>query len=149
MLTDAASIFSLRMLYSRVHAIVADGRPGCSCIQCRTFITDLGKMGFVWQFITLAGFHCDSLGIDLFAKDYSERGMLAYVEGIQRMERKHKVRAWGAAWCSVSSRVQQSCFSAIVLEDSWACIVLGIWGGSRTTAFGRCGRCSLTPSHLE
>jgi isocitrate lyase len=55
-------------------------------------------MGFVWQFITLAGFHCDSLGIDLFAKDYSERGMLAYVEGIQRMERKHKVRAWGAAW---------------------------------------------------
>lgn len=51
-------------------------------------------MGFVWQFITLAGFHCDSLSIDLFAKDYSERGMLAYVEGIQRMERKHKVRTY-------------------------------------------------------
>lgn len=66
-------------------------KAGMNDEEIRTFITDLGKMGFVWQFITLAGFHCDSLGIDLFAKDYSERGMLAYVETIQRMERKHKV----------------------------------------------------------
>ena len=26
------------------------------------------KLGFCWQFITLAGFHCDALSIDLFAK---------------------------------------------------------------------------------
>ncbi|ORZ31584.1 isocitrate lyase [Catenaria anguillulae PL171] len=57
----------------------------------RTYVTNLGKLGFVWQFITLAGFHSDALGIDLFARDYAKRGMLAYVEGIQRKEREHGV----------------------------------------------------------
>ena len=36
-------------------------------------------------------FHSDSLITDLFAKDYSQRGMLAYVQGIQRQERINKV----------------------------------------------------------
>merc|ERR1712032_1017537 len=31
--------------------------------QMETFIWDLGKMGYCWQFITLAGFHMDALGI--------------------------------------------------------------------------------------
>ncbi|KAI8846473.1 isocitrate lyase [Chytridium lagenaria] len=64
---------------------------GMSDNQIRTFIDDLGKLGFVWQFITLAGFHSDALITDLFARDYASRGMLAYVEGIQRMERKNGV----------------------------------------------------------
>ena len=34
---------------------------------------------YVWQFITLAGFHSDALITDIFAKDYAKRGMLAYV----------------------------------------------------------------------
>jgi isocitrate lyase len=59
--------------------------------EIRTFIADLGKMGFVWQFITLAGFHSTALVVDKFAKDYATRGMLAYVEGIQRQEREHGV----------------------------------------------------------
>lgn len=37
--------------------------------QMESFIWDLAKLGFCWQFITLAGFHCDALSIDLFAKD--------------------------------------------------------------------------------
>merc|ERR1711988_878047 len=56
--------------------------------QMETFIKDLGKLGYTWQFITLAGFHCNALGIDNFAKDYAKRGMRAYVEGIQREERR-------------------------------------------------------------
>jgi isocitrate lyase len=32
-------------------------------------------LGFCWQFITLAGFHCDALSIDLFAK--AQQGTLA------------------------------------------------------------------------
>lgn len=56
-----------------------------------TFVDDLAKLGYVWQFITLAGFHSDSLGISTFAKDYAKRKMLAYVEGVQRQERIHKV----------------------------------------------------------
>merc|ERR1719473_383212 len=64
---------------------------GMTDAQMESFIWDLAKLGFCWQFITLAGFHCDSLSIDLFSKDYAKRGALAYVEGIQRMERKFGV----------------------------------------------------------
>ncbi|KAI9298699.1 isocitrate lyase [Neoconidiobolus thromboides FSU 785] len=59
--------------------------------QIESFITDLGRLGYVWQFITLAGFHANSLAIDLFARDFANRGMLAYVETIQRKERHYGV----------------------------------------------------------
>ncbi|KAL8153176.1 hypothetical protein V2J09_010936 [Rumex salicifolius] len=64
---------------------------GMSDDQMREFIPRIGKLGFCWQFITLAGFHADALVIDTFAKDYAARGMLAYVERIQREERSHAV----------------------------------------------------------
>jgi isocitrate lyase len=60
---------------------------GMTDAQIESFISDLGKLGFVWQFITLAGFHSDALGIDTFARDYAKRGMAAYVQGVQREER--------------------------------------------------------------
>ncbi|KAI8622520.1 isocitrate lyase [Chytriomyces sp. MP71] len=60
---------------------------GMSDAQIGSYIDDLGKLGFVWQFITLAGFHSNALISDNFAKDYAKRGMLAYVQGIQRQER--------------------------------------------------------------
>jgi len=59
--------------------------------QMESFIWDLAKLGYCWQFITLAGFHCDALSIDLFARDYAKRGAAAYVQLIQRKEREHKV----------------------------------------------------------
>eukprot|EP00474_Spongospora_subterranea_P010936 CRZ11394.1 hypothetical protein [Spongospora subterranea] len=55
--------------------------------QIASFQDELGREGYVWHFITLAGFHCDALSIDLFAKDYAKRKMLAYVQGVQRKER--------------------------------------------------------------
>jgi isocitrate lyase len=66
------------------------------------FIWELGKMGFVWQFITLAGFHSDALMVTNFARAYAKRGMQAYVTMIQRPEREHKVstlthQAWSGA----------------------------------------------------
>jgi isocitrate lyase len=64
---------------------------GMTDAQIQEFIKDLGKMGFCWQFITLAGFHSNALGIDTFAKDYAERGMAAYVQGVQRLERERGV----------------------------------------------------------
>merc|ERR1719163_745113 len=64
---------------------------GMTDAQMESFVWDLAKMGFCWQFITLAGFHCNALSIDIFARDYSKRGALAYVEMIQRQERKHGV----------------------------------------------------------
>ena len=38
---------------------------GMTDAQMESFIWDLAKLGFCWQFITLAGFHCDVLSIDL------------------------------------------------------------------------------------
>jgi isocitrate lyase len=55
------------------------------------FIPHVAKLGYVWQFITLAGFHADALVTDTFARDFARRGMLAYVERIQREERNNGV----------------------------------------------------------
>lgn len=59
--------------------------------EMKDFIPRIAKLGFCWQFITLAGFHADALVVDTFAKDYARRGMLAYVERIQREERNNGV----------------------------------------------------------
>merc|ERR1712050_181689 len=64
---------------------------GMTDAQMESFIWDLAKLGFVWQFITLAGFHSDALAIDLFAQEYKTKGAAAYVQLIQREERKHGV----------------------------------------------------------
>lgn len=42
------------------------------------FQKELGKMGFKFQFITLAGFHATNHAVFQFAKGYKEQGMLAY-----------------------------------------------------------------------
>lgn len=59
--------------------------------QIAAFQDDLGKEGYVWQFITLAGFHGNALQVDRFAKAFAEKKMLAYVQMIQRKERTHGV----------------------------------------------------------
>merc|ERR1712066_1175908 len=64
---------------------------GMTEAQMESFIFDLAKLGYCWQFITLAGFHCDALSIDNFAKAYATKGAGAYVQLIQREERKNGV----------------------------------------------------------
>src|SRR4051812_27068634 len=59
--------------------------------QIGSFQDELGAAGFVWQFITVAGFHANGLIADTLAKDFSQRRMLAYVNRIQREEGKAKV----------------------------------------------------------
>ncbi|OBZ68730.1 Isocitrate lyase [Grifola frondosa] len=53
----------------------------------KDYVWALGKLGFVWQFITLAGLHSNAYISDLFAKTFATEGMKAYVELIQRRER--------------------------------------------------------------
>mmetsp|Transcript_29781 Transcript_29781/g.89600 ORF Transcript_29781/g.89600 Transcript_29781/m.89600 type:complete len:336 (+) Transcript_29781:204-1211(+) len=55
--------------------------------QIEAFTGDLAEAGYVWQFITLAGFHSNGLATHNFVRDYASRGMRAYVETIQRAER--------------------------------------------------------------
>jgi len=42
------------------------------------FQKELGKLGFKFQFITLAGFHTTNFAVFDFAKEYKEKGMLAF-----------------------------------------------------------------------
>lgn len=44
------------------------------------FQSELGAMGFKYQFVTLAGFHALNHSMFTLAKDYAERGMAAYSE---------------------------------------------------------------------
>jgi isocitrate lyase len=64
---------------------------GMNDAQMQSYIPDLANMGYCWQFITLAGFHSNALVVDTFARDFAQRGMLAYVQDIQRQERTHGV----------------------------------------------------------
>eukprot|EP00300_Choanocystis_sp_HF-7_P030373 c39197_g1_i1.p1 GENE.c39197_g1_i1~~c39197_g1_i1.p1 ORF type:complete len:556 (+),score=119.53 c39197_g1_i1:38-1669(+) len=100
--------------------------------QMRTFQQDLANFGFVWQFITLAGFHADGLVVTKFARDYSQRGMLAYVEGIQREEYKHKV-----------SLLTHQVWSGAELMDGQVQLCTG--GKSSTSAMGA----GVTESQFE
>lgn len=59
--------------------------------QIANFCDDLGRLGYVWQFITLAGFHSNGLIVTQLARAYGDKGMLAYVQNIQRQERNDKV----------------------------------------------------------
>jgi isocitrate lyase len=64
---------------------------GMDDTQIRQLQFELGKLGFVWQFITLAGFHANSLMTTRFARAFKEDYMLAYVNMIQRAEAKENV----------------------------------------------------------
>ncbi|KAJ9292887.1 hypothetical protein DTO271G3_8334 [Paecilomyces variotii] len=56
-----------------------------------TYIQRLGKLGYAWQFITLAGLHTTALITDTFAKAYAKQGMRAYGELVQEPEMDNKV----------------------------------------------------------
>lgn len=99
--------------------------------QMEGFIPRIAKLGFCWQFITLGGFHADALVIDTFARDYARRGMLAYVERIQREERNN----------GVDTLAHQK-WSGANYYDRYLKTVQG--GISSTAAMGK-GKCS---SHL-
>lgn len=60
---------------------------GLGAKEMKDFVWDLGKLGFVFQFITLAGLHSNAYINDLFAQSFAKEGMKAYVELIQRRER--------------------------------------------------------------
>ncbi|CAI1953842.1 hypothetical protein SEUBUCD646_0E01530 [Saccharomyces eubayanus] len=51
-----------------------------------TFIQRLGDLGYIWQFITLAGLHTNALAIHNFARDFAKDGMKAYAQNVQQKE---------------------------------------------------------------
>lgn len=91
--------------------------------QMQSFIMDLAKLGFVWQFITLAGFHANALAVDGLTKDFVKNGMLAYVQKIQRQERDLGIETlahqkWsGANYYDAFLKTVQGGFSATAAMD--------------------------------
>ena len=55
-------------------------------VEQETYIHRLAKLGYCWQFITLAGLHQTALIADTFSKAYSKSGMRAYGELVQEPE---------------------------------------------------------------
>jgi isocitrate lyase len=51
-----------------------------SAIDIRSFQSQLAKMGYTFQFVTLAGFHSLNIGMFDLARDYLQHGMKAYSE---------------------------------------------------------------------
>lgn len=64
---------------------------GMTDIEIEQFCSGLGRLGYTYQFITLAGFHMNSLTSEIFASKYKDEGMIAYVRDIQRKERAYDV----------------------------------------------------------
>ena len=60
-----------------------------------TFQQELGKMGYKFQFVTLAGFHSLNNSMFELAKGYKERGMAAYSE-LQEAEFANEVHGYTA-----------------------------------------------------
>ena len=52
---------------------------GLSDPQIKEFIPNLAKLGYCWQFITLAGFHLNALMTEVLAKQLANKDMLSYV----------------------------------------------------------------------
>jgi isocitrate lyase len=79
-----------------IHAVYPDQQLAYNCSpsfnwrkylteeQCATFQADIGKMGYAYQFITLAGFHCNNLATFEMAEAYQKTGMAGYSEMQQR-----------------------------------------------------------------
>jgi isocitrate lyase len=79
-----------------IHAVFPDQQLAYNCSpsfnwrkylteeQCETFQTEIGRMGYAYQFITLAGFHCNNLATFEMAEAYQKTGMRGYSEMQQR-----------------------------------------------------------------
>lgn len=64
---------------------------GMTDIEIEQFNEKMGRLGYVYQFITLAGFHMNALASEIFASRFKDEGMIAYVRDIQRRERANNV----------------------------------------------------------
>lgn len=74
------------------------------------FQDGLGKLGFKWLFITLAGFHTTNYAVFDFAREYNQTGMLAYS---QLQEKEFAAQVHGFTTVKHQREVGVSYFDAI------------------------------------
>lgn len=85
------SVYPHQMLAYNLSPSFNWDKSGMTDAEIARFNDDLGRLGYVWQFITLAGFHSNGLIITELARAFADRGMIAYCELIQRQERAKKI----------------------------------------------------------
>jgi len=90
----------------------------------QTYIQRLAKLGYCWQFITLAGLHQVALISNNFSKAYAEKGMRAYGSMIQEPEMENGIDV-----------VRHQKWSGANYVDNMLKMVSG--GVSSTTAMGK------------
>lgn len=66
-----------------------------SCPHAASLPQELGKLGYAFQFVTLAGFHALNHGMFELAHAYAKRGMAAYSE-LQTLEFASESRGYTA-----------------------------------------------------
>ena len=84
-------VFPKKMLAYNLSPSFNWDASGMSDEELACFNDELGKLGYAWQFITLAGFHSNGLIVTKLARSFGDRGMLAYVQDIQRQEKIENV----------------------------------------------------------
>jgi len=89
--------------------------------ECKNFQIELGKLGYKFQFVTLAAFHSCNLASFELAKGYLENGMLSYS---QLQQKEFEVQCQGFTTVKHQSEVGVQYFDAIT----------GALGESSTTA---------------
>jgi isocitrate lyase len=94
--TSTPDLEQAKKFADAIHAVFPDQQLAYNCSpsfnwrkyltpeQCETFQADIGKMGYAYQFITLAGFHCNNLATFEMAEAYQKTGMRGYSEMQQR-----------------------------------------------------------------
>jgi isocitrate lyase len=93
----------------------------------KTFQSELGKMGYKFQFITLAGFHLNNYATFKLAQAYKQDGMAAYSE-LQEAEfaaekdgytsTKHQREAGTSYFDAVSQALTQGKSSTVAMSGS-------------------------------
>jgi isocitrate lyase len=95
--TSTPDLEQARKFAEAIHAVYPDQQLAYNCspsfnwrkflswAQCKSFQQEIGKMGYKYQFITLAGFHCANLATFEMAEAYKQDGIAGYA-AIQQKE---------------------------------------------------------------
>lgn len=94
--TSTPDLEQARKFADAIHAVYPDQQLAYNCSpsfnwrkyltpeQCESFQSEIGAMGYKYQFITLAGFHCNNLATFEMAEAYQKTGMRGYSDMQQR-----------------------------------------------------------------
>ena len=92
---------------------------GMTDAEIAEFPKQLGRLGFSWQFITLAGFHSNALVVSRLSRALAgPDNVLAYVRDIQRKERDEEVE----------TLMHQKVSCTPPLRWRWRCPLADAWG---------------------